>query len=282
LKNTTSHWRNRIVSLMFSAAALGGLHGTAQAAPTLSLTVLGQTSVAWGSHLAAPTLRVTLSETRSCAGPFSPQAESLTLRIGVSSFPQAPMTLTCSGGVFSVSADLPFDVLYAFGAHYVTVQYSGKLGTAVSAPVFITLRPEYNFITPGGPIFTALATTASNCRSRAASLQDREALDVSPPPPPPITVKATNKELRQGGLLFHEWCAVCHGLKAVAGGVVPDLRKATAETHASFAEIVLGGVREAKGMPSFADVLKPEDARLIQAYVVARALEAQPAKAKQP
>jgi len=106
-----------------------------------------------------------------------------------------------------------------------------------------------------------------------APLPPSEPYDISPPPPPPITVKATRQELRQGGLLFHEWCAVCHGLKAVAGGVVPDLRKSTAETHASFGDIVVGGIREPKGMPSFADVLSREDARLIQAYVVARALE---------
>jgi quinohemoprotein ethanol dehydrogenase len=109
-----------------------------------------------------------------------------------------------------------------------------------------------------------------------APLPPSEPLDVSPPPPPPITVKATPQELRQGGLLFHEWCAVCHGLKAVSGGVVPDLRKASAATQASFVDIVIGGAREPKGMPSFADVLRPEDARLIQAYVVSRALEAQP------
>jgi quinohemoprotein ethanol dehydrogenase len=115
-----------------------------------------------------------------------------------------------------------------------------------------------------------------------ATLPPVEPFDSSPPPPPPVEVKADKKELRQGGLLYHEWCAVCHGLKAVAGGVVPDLRRATAETHAGFADIVVGGVREAKGMPSFADVLDTNDVRLIQAYVVQRAREAQPkAEAKQ-
>lgn len=113
-----------------------------------------------------------------------------------------------------------------------------------------------------------------------APLPPLEPYDVSPPPPPPIPLEATRKELRQGGLLYHEWCAVCHGLKSVAGGVVPDLRKASAETHARFADIVVGGLREPKGMPSFADVLSREDVRLIQAYVVSRALET--AKAAQP
>jgi PQQ-dependent dehydrogenase (methanol/ethanol family) len=115
-----------------------------------------------------------------------------------------------------------------------------------------------------------------------AKLPPTEPLDTSPPPPPPIEVKANRKELRQGGILYHEWCAVCHGLKAVGGGVIPDLRRATAETHASFADIVVGGVRESKGMPGFADVLTTADVRLIQAYVVSRAREAQPKQQAKP
>ena len=95
------------------------------------------------------------------------------------------------------------------------------------------------------------------------------------PPPPPLRIDADANELRQGGLLFHEWCAVCHGVQAVGGGAVPDLRFATAETHAQWNDIVLGGTRTDKGMVSFADVLAPEDAHRIQAYVLGRALEAQ-------
>jgi quinohemoprotein ethanol dehydrogenase len=96
------------------------------------------------------------------------------------------------------------------------------------------------------------------------------------PPPPPITIEASAAELRRGAGLFHEWCAVCHGMKAVGGGVVPDLRFSSAETHAHFADIVLGGLRAEKGMPSFGDVLTPADVRLIEAYVLQRAAEAQP------
>jgi quinohemoprotein ethanol dehydrogenase len=114
-----------------------------------------------------------------------------------------------------------------------------------------------------------------------AALPPALPIDASPVPPPPISIAANTKQLRQGGVLFHDWCAVCHGLKGIAGGVIPDLRRATAETHASFADIVLGGVREPKGMPSFADVLRAEDVRLIQAYVLQRVRESQPQQAKQ-
>jgi len=114
----------------------------------------------------------------------------------------------------------------------------------------------------------------------SAALPPSVPIDTSPVPPPPISIEANAKQLRQGGVLFHEWCAVCHGLKGIAGGVIPDLRRASAATHASFADIVLGGVREPKGMPSFADVLSKEDVRLIEAYVLQRVRESQPQQAK--
>ncbi len=113
-----------------------------------------------------------------------------------------------------------------------------------------------------------------------AALPPAVAIDTSPIPPAPLQISVDAKQLHQGGVLYHEWCAVCHGLKVVAGGVVPDLRRATADTHANFESIVIGGQRQAKGMPSFADVLSSEDARLIQAYVLHRADESSAQQAK--
>jgi mono/diheme cytochrome c family protein len=115
-----------------------------------------------------------------------------------------------------------------------------------------------------------------------AALPPEVPLDTSPIPPPPMKVAVDAKQLHQGGILYHEWCAVCHGLKGVAGGVVPDLRRASADTHANFQAIVLGGQRQAKGMPSFADVLSSEDVRLIEAYVLQRASESSTHQAAKP
>ena len=56
-------------------------------------------------------------------------------------------------------------------------------------------------------------------------------------------------------------------------GGVPDLRRASTTTHETFEDIVLGGLRESLGMPSFADLLSPEQVRQIQGYVLARARE---------
>ena len=56
-----------------------------------------------------------------------------------------------------------------------------------------------------------------------------------------------------------------------SGGLLPDLRLATRDTHARWNDIVLGGIRADRGMASFADVLDPGAAAAIQAYVLAQA-----------
>jgi quinohemoprotein ethanol dehydrogenase len=63
----------------------------------------------------------------------------------------------------------------------------------------------------------------------------------------------------------------CHGGGAKSSGMLPDLRLASREVHATWNEIVLGGTRQARGMASFADMLTESDARAIQAYVAERA-----------
>ena len=47
----------------------------------------------------------------------------------------------------------------------------------------------------------------------------------------------------------------------------------TAQTRAQFKDIVLGGIRKEKGMASFSDLLKADDADAIHAYLIARANE---------
>jgi quinohemoprotein ethanol dehydrogenase len=90
-------------------------------------------------------------------------------------------------------------------------------------------------------------------------------------PSPAIHMNATPAAVHEGQVLYGKFCWYCHGVIAVAGASVPDLRYASAETHQQFEAIVLGGARESRGMPSFKDVLKPEQLRAIQAYVLSRA-----------
>ncbi|WP_439817776.1 PQQ-dependent dehydrogenase, methanol/ethanol family [Zavarzinia sp. CC-PAN008] len=97
---------------------------------------------------------------------------------------------------------------------------------------------------------------------------------------PPTEIAALQPELpegetpadqvRKGHALFGQFCSACHGADAVAGGVIPDLRYSSAAIHASWQDIVMGGILKDRGMASFADLIKAEDADAIHAYVIWR------------
>ncbi len=89
------------------------------------------------------------------------------------------------------------------------------------------------------------------------------------PEPPPLEAEA--QTVLRGARLYAENCLRCHGMHAVSGGLLPDLRHSDRSVHARFADIVLGGVLEPKGMASFADLLTPAEVEAIHAYVIARA-----------
>ena len=77
----------------------------------------------------------------------------------------------------------------------------------------------------------------------------------------------------QAGLVhFHRNCMTCHGAAAISSGVLPDLRwSANSGDAEAWRSIVIDGARASNGMVSFADVLTPEDAEAIRAYVVKQA-----------
>ena len=64
---------------------------------------------------------------------------------------------------------------------------------------------------------------------------------------------------------------VCHGAIVVSGGVVPDLRRLTAEKHSIFKQIVYDGVIHSVGMPRMGDLVSEQDVADIHAYVIERA-----------
>lgn len=88
------------------------------------------------------------------------------------------------------------------------------------------------------------------------------------PAPPPLTASA---EVIQGGrMLYAAYCSTCHGGAAVSGGVIADLRHLNQNKHEAFLSIVQNGIAS-KGMPSFAGVLKDEEIKAIQAFLIKRA-----------
>ncbi len=103
-----------------------------------------------------------------------------------------------------------------------------------------------------------------------------------PPPAPPrhYPVRPTPSdapEIERGAALFAEYCAACHGVGAVGGGVTPDLRFSAPAVRESFSKIVNGGALVQNGMPAFAGQLAPRDLAAIALYLADRAHAAPPA-----
>jgi quinohemoprotein ethanol dehydrogenase len=92
------------------------------------------------------------------------------------------------------------------------------------------------------------------------------------PKPPPLT--GDQAAVDAGAKLYDGYCSQCHGIHAVSGGVLPDLRKLTAEKHQMFLGILYGG-RVPDGMPSFADAFTPEQVEQIHQYLIKRAHDLQ-------
>ncbi len=98
----------------------------------------------------------------------------------------------------------------------------------------------------------------------------RVVADLNPP-----AAFGTEIQIGEGEQLFRRHCARCHGWYAEANpGAVPDLRRASAEVHATWPAIVVGGSRSTRGMPAFGDVLSLQAAEAIRSYVVSRAHQA--------
>ena len=96
----------------------------------------------------------------------------------------------------------------------------------------------------------------------------------------PPTIEFSRAKIDKGRALYAHTCSTCHGGGTISSGLYPDLKLASRETHDQWNDIVLGGVRQAQGMASFADLLSVEDAEAIQAYIIERALH-EPGMAQQ-
>jgi quinohemoprotein ethanol dehydrogenase len=111
------------------------------------------------------------------------------------------------------------------------------------------------------------------------TLPDHASME-APIPAPTTVVKVSPNELAEGGSLYNVYCGRCHAPSTITvkSGAIPDLRRSTAETHAMFEAIVRGGARRVLGMPSFAEDITADQARLIQAFVLDQARRASATK----
>jgi quinohemoprotein ethanol dehydrogenase len=91
----------------------------------------------------------------------------------------------------------------------------------------------------------------------------------------PLTVidfNATPAELERGATLFGRRCSMCHGVAAVSGGTIADLRYALPGTYDIFDRIVRQGAYQGLGMPKF-DFLAESDVAAVKSYLLSRRKE---------
>ena len=150
---------------------------------------------------------------------------------------------------------------------------TGAISYAVDGEQYIAIAAGWAGAIPilggGGTTPTHNAPT----RILAFKLGGTAALPV-PASPTEITlpeIDASDDVLAEGSLQYDMVCRTCHGFDVISGGMMPDLRYMSAETHQQFYDIVLGGLRAPQGMASFADTVTREQAEAIYAYIVTEA-----------
>ena len=176
-----------------------------------------------------------------------------------------PGTLATAGGlVFQGRAD---GELVAYDAASGEVLWRTSLGLGIAAPPItysIDGRQYVALLVGWGAAFATREEGASlgwsygthTRRLVAFSLQGDAELPALPPPSPELPIEAPGFEvapkLAETGADFFGQCAGCHGPAAIAGGLAPDLRASSLVlSEQAFAEVVRGGAKRARGMPSY-------------------------------
>ena len=234
---------------------------------------------------------------------LNPQGERQKLRFGVELLAWDPQTQSkrwsvehgdLGGGLLATAGNLVFQGLgtgefAAYNAEDGDKLWSFASGTTIMAgPVSYGVDGEQYIAVlagrgggaglVGGPMGKAWRGVVNENRvlafklGGADSLPERRTFMQTAAIPGDLHATADDANIVAAGKKFYEqYCYMCHGLEAMSGGVIPDLRFAGPQTFVDWESIVIGGSRADRGMRSFAGVLTPEDALAIRAYVIERA-----------
>ena len=90
--------------------------------------------------------------------------------------------------------------------------------------------------------------------------------------PPPPDDFGSDAQVEAGAVHYTRICAVCHGVAAISGGVLSDLRHSAYAANAeAWRSVVIEGALAELGMISFAPIFSDEDSEAIRAFVVRQA-----------
>ena len=92
----------------------------------------------------------------------------------------------------------------------------------------------------------------------------------------PPELKASDATLQLGHQTYQDVCMGCHGLNAVSGLLIPDLRgSAYLWDETGWEDVVRGGKLKDLGMASFANNITAKQSEAVRAYVIQQAQRAQ-------
>ncbi len=193
-----------------------------------------------------------------------------------------PGTLTTAGElVFQGRADGQFVAYHAATGRQLWRQ---PVGLGVAAPPityeidgrqYVALLVGWGaaFAAMGGEDAAALGWAYGRHMRRLVvfSLEGKAELPALPAPAAPEPLEASSfksdPKRAEAGADAYNQCAFCHGFDAIAGGIAPDLRASSLVlSHEAFAEVVRGGAKRPRGMPSF-DSLSDEQLLALQHYI---------------
>jgi len=195
-----------------------------------------------------------------------------------------------NGGVLSTAGDLVFQGngdrrLVAYAADSGEALWQAETQSPVlAAPVSFAVDGEQyvSVAVGGGGAFGLMSGLKSPSGPRASRILTfklgaaRELPpipDAQPIPDPPSRGEADESAVARGAALFAGHCSYCHGVGAISGGTLPDLRRMQPFSHGNFELIVRGGLLQGAGMPRFDEVLSAEEVADIHAYLLAKAHE---------
>ena len=87
---------------------------------------------------------------------------------------------------------------------------------------------------------------------------------------------ASADDVTQGGQIYSNACAICHGDGGQSRGMFPDLRR-SALLQKAYDQVVLAGIRAERGMAAFAGQLSADATRMVRAFMTDRAIAARDA-----
>jgi PQQ-dependent dehydrogenase (methanol/ethanol family) len=162
---------------------------------------------------------------------------------------------------------------------------AAPISYAVDGNQYVTVMAGFGgaYALAGG---AALERTAPVNRSRVLTfrLGANQHLPAIEPPAPrllpdPPADTATPDQIALGRRLYAMRCSVCHGVNAISGGIIPDLRYMDANGHKGWDGVVTYGAKKLSGMPAFEKLLTLDETDAIHAYVTRRAWDVKRAAA---